>query len=238
MPDQIDQIVLRYGLNPQQIPARAYVRSGRLPFRVVNGSVGYINLLDALNSWQLVRELHKATGIASATSFKHVSPSGAAVGLRLSESLQKAYRVEDIELSPVAAAYARARGTDRVCSFGDWVAVSDIVDVSLARLLQREVSDGIVAPGYEPEALEILSRKQKGTYVILQIDSDYMPPSVQTREVFGVTLEEKRNDVYLDERIFQNVVTKNTNFTAAARRDALVALIMIQLQPLRGRRAR
>ncbi len=228
MPDQIDQIALRYGLNPQQIPARAYVRSGRLPFRVVNGSVGYINLLDALNSWQLVRELHKATGIASATSFKHVSPSGAAVGLRLSESLQKAYRVENIELSPVAAAYARARGTDRVCSFGDWVAVSDIVDVSLARLLQREVSDGIVAPGYEPEALEILSRKQKGTYIILQIDSDYMPPSVQTREVFGVTLEEKRNDVYLDERILQNVVTKNANFTDAARRDALVALITLK----------
>lgn len=228
MSDEIDQIVLRYGSNPHQIPARAYVRGGTLPFRVVNGSVGYINLLDALNSWQLVRELRESTGIPAAASFKHVSPSGAAVGLPLSESLRKAYRAEGIELSPVAEAYARARGTDRVCSFGDWVAVSEIVDVPLARLLQREVSDGIVAPGYESEALTILSRKREGAYVILQVDSDYTPPSLQTREVFGITLEEKRNDVCLDETVLQNVVTKNANFTEAGRRDALIALITLK----------
>jgi phosphoribosylaminoimidazolecarboxamide formyltransferase / IMP cyclohydrolase len=166
MPDEISQ---RYGSNPHQTPARAYVRADNLPFRILNGSVGYINLLDALNSWQLVRELRQATGLAAAASFKHVSPSGAALGLPLSEPLQKAYRVEDLELSPVASAYARARGADRLCSFGDWVAVSDMVDIPLARLLQREVSDGIIAPGYEAEALAILSQKKQGGYVILQL---------------------------------------------------------------------
>jgi len=223
-----DEIPLRYGSNPHQTPARAYMRSGDLPFRMLNGSVGYINLLDALNSWQLVHELRQATGLTSAASFKHVSPSGAALGLPLSEPLRKAYRVEDLELSPVATAYARARGADRLCSFGDWVAVSDRVDIPLARLLQREVSDGIIAPSYEAEALSLLSKKKQGGYLILQMDPDYEPPPVQTREVFGVTLEEKRNDACLDQNALKNVVTRNAEFTAAAQRDALVALITLK----------
>ena len=223
-----DEIPLRYGTNPHQTPARAYVRDGNLPFRILNGSVGYINLLDALNSWQLVRELRQATGLVAAASFKHVSPSGAAVGLPLSEPLLKAYRVEDLELSPVAIAYARARGADRLCSFGDWVAVSDVVDIPLAHMLQREVSDGIIAPGYESKALSILSNKKQGGYVILQMDPDYEPPAVQTRDVFGVALEEKRNEARLDQSALHNVVTRNAEFTLAARRDALIALITLK----------
>ena len=223
-----DEIPLRYGSNPHQTPARAYARVGNLPFRILNGSVGYINLLDALNSWQLVHELRQATGLASATSFKHVSPSGVGLGLLLSEPLRKAYRVEDLDLSPVAIAYARARGTDRACSFGDWVAVSDVVDIPLARLLQREVSDGIIAPRFEAEALSILSKKKQGGYVILEMDRDYEPPPVQARDVFGVTLEEKRNDSRLDQSALKNVVTRNAGFTAAARRDALVTLITLK----------
>ncbi len=223
-----NEISLRYGTNPHQAPARAFVRDGQLPFRVLNGRVGYINLLDALNSWQLVRESHQATGLSSAASFKHVSPSGAGVGLPLSESLRKAYRVEDLELSPVAAAYARARGTDRLCSFGDWVAVSDVVDVSLAHLLQREVSDGIIAPGYDAEALATLSKKKGGAYVVLEIDPDYEPQPTQSRDVFGVTLEEKRNDLRLDRSVLENIVTKNSEFTDEARRDLLIALITLK----------
>src|SRR5215204_3500940 len=223
-----DEIPLRYGSNPHQTPARAFVRAGELPFRVLNGSVGYINLLDALNSWQLVRELRRATGLVSAASFKHVSPSGAALGLPLSEPLRKAYRVADLELSPVATAYARARGADRLCSFGDWVAVSDVVDLHLARLLQREVSDGIIAPGYEAEALSALSKKKQGGYVILEMDPHYEPPPVQTRDLFGVTLEERRNEARLDQGSLDNVVTGNAGFTEAARRDALVALITLK----------
>lgn len=223
-----DETTLRYGSNPHQTLARAYVRSGQLPFRVLNGRVGYINLLDALNSWQLVRELHQATGLPSTASFEHVSPSGVGLGIPLSEPLQKAYRVEALDLSPVAIAYARARGADRVCSFGDWVAVSEVVDASLARLLQREVSDGIIAPGYETEALSILSRKKEGAYVVLEMDRDYQPPPIQARDVFGVTLEEKRNDVDLDLSVLQNVVTKNVEFTEAGRRDALVAMITLK----------
>jgi phosphoribosylaminoimidazolecarboxamide formyltransferase / IMP cyclohydrolase len=223
-----DEIPLRYGSNPHQTPARAYARSGSLPFRILNGSVGYINLLDALNSWQLVRELRQATGLAAATSFKHVSPSGVGLGLPLSEPLRRAYRVEDLELSPVAMAYARARGADRVSSFGDWVAVSDVVDIPLARLLQREVSDGIIAPRFEAEALSILSKKKQGGYVILEMDRDYEPPPVQARDVFGVTLEEGRNDSRLDQGALKNVVTRNAEFTAAARRNALVALITLK----------
>lgn len=228
MSEMPDEIPLRYGSNSHQTPARAYARTGDLPFRILNGNLGYINLLDALNSWQLVRELHQATGLASATSFKHVSPSGAGLGLPLSQPLRKAYRVEGLDLSPVAAAYARARGTDRVCSFGDWVAVSDVVDMQLAALLRREVSDGIIAPGYEVEALSILSKKKQGAYVILEMDRDYEPPPVQARDVFGVTLEEKRNDVRLDQSVLKNVVTRNAQITAAARRDALVALITLK----------
>src|SRR4030095_5263578 len=223
-----DEISLRYGTNPHQTPARAYARVGKLPFRILNGSVGYVNLLDALNSWQLVHELRQATGLASATSFKHVSPSGAGLGLPLSEPLREAYRVEDLDLSPVAMAYARARGTDRVCSFGDWVAVSDVVDIPLARLLQREVSDGIIAPGYEAEALSILSKKKQGGYVILEMDQNYEPPTVQSRDVFGVTLEEKRNDSRFDHGSLKHVVTRNAEFTEAARRDALITLITMK----------
>ena len=223
-----DEIPLRYGSNPHQMPARAYVCDGKLPFRILNGRVGYINLLDALNSWQLVRELRQATGLASAASFKHVSPCGAALGLPLLEPLRKAYRVDDLELSPVAMAYARARGADRVSSFGDWVAVSDVVDIHLARVLQREVSDGIIAPRYEAEALSILSKKKQGEYVILEMDSDYEPHPIQAREVFGVTLEEKRNQARLDQVALKTVVTRNAEFTATARRDALVALITLK----------
>jgi phosphoribosylaminoimidazolecarboxamide formyltransferase / IMP cyclohydrolase len=226
--DMRDEIPLRYGLNPHQTPARAYVRDGSLPFRVLNGSVGYINLLDALNSWQLVLELKLAADLPAAASFKHVSPSGVALGLPLTDLLRKAYRVADLDLSPIATAYSRARGADRLCSFGDWVAVSDVVDISLAHVLAREVSDGIIAPGYEAEALSILSRKKEGTYVILQMDPEWVPTSVQTRDVFGVTLEEKRNDTRFDQRTLKNVVTRNAEFTAAALRDALVALITLK----------
>jgi phosphoribosylaminoimidazolecarboxamide formyltransferase/IMP cyclohydrolase len=223
-----EEIPLRYGSNPHQTTARAFARSGNLPFRVLNGSVGYINLLDALNSWQLVHELHQVTALPAAASFKHVSPSGVALGLPLSEALRKAYRVEDLELSPVATAYARARGTDRICSFGDWVAVSHIIDMPLAQLLRREVSDGIIAPGYEAEALSMLSSKKQGGYVILQMDPDYEPRPVQTREVFGVTLEEQRNEVRFDHTTLKNVITRSAEFTAAAWRDAMVALITLK----------
>ena len=223
-----DEIPLRYGSNPHQTPARAYVRADHLPFQILNGSVSYINMLDALNSWQLVHELCQVTGLPAAASFKHVSPSGAALGLPLSESLQKAYRIEDLELSPVALAYARARGADRLCSFGDWVAVSDVVDIPLAHLLRREVSDGIIAPGYEAEALAILSQKKQGGYVVLQMNPDYEPPPLQTREVFGVILEEQRNEARFDQNALKDVVTKNVAFTEAARRDALVALITLK----------
>jgi phosphoribosylaminoimidazolecarboxamide formyltransferase/IMP cyclohydrolase len=221
-----NELELRYGCNPHQVPARA--RAGRLPFTVLNGSLGYINLLDALNSWQLVRELHSITGNIAAASFKHVSPSGVALGLPLSEPLRKACRVEDLELSPVASAYARARGTDRLCSFGDWVAISDTVDVSLARLLQREVSDGIAAPGFEPEALSILSKKKQGKYIILEMDGDYVAPELETRDVFGVAIEQRRNDVRLDAEVLRTIVTKYMNWPAAARRDALVALTTLK----------
>jgi phosphoribosylaminoimidazolecarboxamide formyltransferase / IMP cyclohydrolase len=223
-----NELSLRYGCNPHQIPARAYPRTDRLPFNVLNGSLGYINLLDALNSWQLVRELRDIAGDIAAASFKHVSPSGVALGLPLSETLRKAYRVEDLELSPAASAYARARGTDRLCSFGDWVAISDTVDVSLARLLQREVSDGIVACRYEPEALAILSKKKQGKYTILEMDEDYVAPELETRDVFGVAIQQRRNGIRLDAEVLRAVVTKNTDWPAAARRDALVALTTLK----------
>jgi phosphoribosylaminoimidazolecarboxamide formyltransferase/IMP cyclohydrolase len=223
-----NELELRYGCNPHQIPARAYPRTERSPFTVLNGSLGYINLLDALNSWQLVHDLHGITGDIAAASFKHVSPSGVALGLPLSETLRKACRVEDLDLSPVASAYARARGTDRLCSFGDWVAISHTVDVSLARLLRREVSDGIVAPGYEPEALAILSEKKQGKYTILEMDEDYVAPELETRDVFGVAIEQRRNDIRLDAEALGTIVTKNMNWPAAARRDALVALTTLK----------
>src|SRR3954471_13963626 len=182
-----DELTLRYGCNPHQTPARIYMESGPLPIRVLNGSPGYINLLDGFNSWQLVRELRQTLGLAAAASFKHVSPAGAAVGLPMSDALRKASAAEGIELSPLATAYARARGADRLCSFGDWIALSDTVDVPTAELIRREVSDGVIAPGYQPAALEILSKKQGGRYRVVEIDPSYEPEARETREVFGIS---------------------------------------------------
>src|SRR4030088_1965402 len=191
-----NELTLRYGCNPYQKPARVFAKEGNLPFTVLNGAPGYINLLDALNSWQLVRELRQTLGLPAAASFKHVSPAGAAVGLPLSDVLRQAYFVgASAELSPLASAYARARGADRVCSYGDWVALSDAVDLSTARLLRREVSDGVIAPRFEPDALEILNKKRGGRYTILQIDPDYEPPDMERRDVFGITFEQRRNGV-------------------------------------------
>ena len=222
------ELTLRYGMNPHQTPARAFVESGSLPFEVRNGSPGYINLLDALNSWQLVRELKAATGLAAAASFKHVSPAGAAVAVPLSETLAKAYFVDGVELSPLATAYARARGADRISSFGDWVAVSDEVDEPTARLIRREVSDGIIAPGFTGEALELLSKKQNGRYCMLEVDPAYTPNPVDRRTVFGVTLEQGRNEVEAGPGQLANVVTKNKTIPDAARRDLIVALAVLK----------
>jgi phosphoribosylaminoimidazolecarboxamide formyltransferase / IMP cyclohydrolase len=199
-----------------------------LPFTVLNGAPGYINLLDALNAWQLVRELKQVLGLPAAASFKHVSPAGAAVGLALSDTLRQAYFVGKDELSPLAAAYARARGADRVCSYGDWVALSDRVDVSTARLLRREVSDGVIAPDFEPEALQMLKTKRGGRYTVLQIEPGYEPPALETREVFGVTFEQRRNAVVPDESLLTNVVTRRREIPASARRDMLLALITLK----------
>jgi len=201
------QIELKYGCNPHQKPAQMIIKSKPVPFRLLNGTPGYINILDALGAWQLVRELRLATGLPSAASFKHVSPAGAAIARPLTEEFRKSQMLPKVDLSPVATAYARARGGDRMSSFGDAVAVSDKVDVSLAKLLKREVSDLIIAPDYEPEALKILKTKKKGSYNIFQIDPEYEPPEIENREVFGFTLRQKRNDVNIDKSIFQNVVT-------------------------------
>jgi phosphoribosylaminoimidazolecarboxamide formyltransferase/IMP cyclohydrolase len=222
------ELLLRYGCNPHQTPARAYARAGELPFEVLNGSAGYINLLDALNSWQLVRELKRAVGMPAAASFKHVSPSGAAVGRPMSEVLRRACRVDDLDLSPLATAYARARGTDRLCSFGDFVALSDTVDLPTAQLIRREVSDGIIAPAYEPEALALLSAKKGGKYAVLQIDAAYEPPAQESREVFGVTLEQRRNDLQINPAMLQNIVTHEREFPAPAVTDALIAMIALK----------
>lgn len=224
----MDELRLRYGVNPHQKPARAFVRSGRLPIVVRNGAPSYINLLDALNAWQLVRELHAVLGLAAAASFKHVSPAGAAVGAPLDERLRRAYLVDDLELSPLAAAYARSRGADRVASFGDWAALSDRVDLATARVLRREVSDGVVAPGYEDDALELLREKQDGRYVALEIDPAHEPPSLETREVFGVTLEQARNTVVPAREALQNIVTRSTALPDTAARDLLVALVTLK----------
>jgi phosphoribosylaminoimidazolecarboxamide formyltransferase/IMP cyclohydrolase len=221
-------MTLRYGCNPHQTPARAYVREGELPFQVLNGGAGYINLLDALNAWQLVRELKRAIGLPAAASFKHVSPSGAAVATPMSDALRRACRVEDLDLSPLATAYARARGTDRLCSFGDFVALSDTVDLPTAQLIRREVSDGVIAPGYEPEALALLSTKKNGKYVVLQIDPAYEAPQMEAREVFGVTLEQRHNDLQLSPSMLQNVVTRERAFPASAVSDAMMAMITLK----------
>jgi phosphoribosylaminoimidazolecarboxamide formyltransferase/IMP cyclohydrolase len=224
----LDALALRYGINPHQTPARVSAAGG-LPFSVRNGAPGYINLLDALNGWQLVRELRSVTGLPAAASFKHVSPAGAAIGLPLSESLRRAYFVgERDELSPLASAFARARGADRVCSYGDWVALSDAVDLPTARLLRREVSDGVIAPGFEPAAFELLKAKRGGRYTILQVSSDFEPPAMETRQVFGVTFEQRRNDVVPNPALLERVVTRRQDLSDAARRDMLVGLITIK----------
>lgn len=222
------ELTLRYGCNPHQKPARVYHPSGTLPFEVLNGAPGYINLLDALNAWQLVRELKAVLKLPAAASFKHVSPAGAAVATPLSDALKKAYFVDDLELSPVATAYARARGADRLSSYGDWAALSDPVDVSTARLLRRESSDGIVAPGYDPEALEILKGKKEGKYVVIQIDPGYEPPEMETREVFGVAMEQRRNDHIFGPEHLKNVVTKNKAVSPEAQRDMILATIVLK----------
>ncbi len=222
-------LLLRYGMNPQQTPARVFMRDGsELPIHVLGGSPGYINLLDALNAWQLVRELKTATGLPGAASFKHVSPAGAAVGVPIDETLRQIYFVEDLELSPLAAAYARARGADRLCSFGDFIALSDTVDVPTARLIAREVSDGIIAPGYEPEALEILKKKKAGKYAIIQIDPAYEAPATETRDVFGITFEQGRHARAVTTADFENIVTKNKHLPPSAVRDLQIAWIVLK----------
>lgn len=219
---------LRYGCNPHQTPARIFVENGELPIRVLNGSPGYINLLDALNSWQLVRELRQALDLPAAASFKHVSPAGAAVGVPLSETLKKIYFVEDMELSPLGAAYARARGADRMSSFGDWAALSDIVDVATAQLIGREVSDGVIAPGFEDEALVILREKKGGKYNVVQIDPQWEPDDAERREVFGVTFEQKRNSCVPGLDLLDDIVTENRNLPDSARRDLVVAMVSLK----------
>ncbi len=222
------ELALRYGCNPHQIPAKVYTKNGTLPFKVLNGAPGYINLLDALNSWQLVKELRQVLNQPAAASFKHVSPAGAAIGQPLSDVLKKSYGVEDLELSPLACAYARARGADRLSSFGDWVALSDIVDVPTARLLNREVSDGVIAPGYEPEALDILRKKQKGRYIILEMDAHYEPEEIERREVFGVTFEQKRNTALANVEWLRNIPTAKKDLPETAQRDLLLSLVTLK----------
>ncbi len=223
---------LKYGCNPNQKPAKIYMEDGSdLPIEILCGRPGYINFLDAFNSWQLVKELKEALGLPAVTSFKHVSPTSAAVGIPLSDTLKKACFVDDIEGlddSPLACAYARARGTDRMCSFGDWVALSDVCDVTTAKMIKREVSDGIIAPGYEPEALEILKQKRKGNYNIVKIDPDYVPAQQEKKQVFGITFEQGRNNFKINSELLKNVVTKNKNLPESAVRDLIVALITLK----------
>ena len=224
----MEELELKYGCNPNQKPAKVFVKDGQLPFKVLNGKPGYINLLDAMNSWQLVQELKEATGLPAAASFKHVSPAGAAVSAPLSETLQKVYFVEGIELSPIATAYIRARGADRMSSYGDFVALSDECDAQTASFLAREVSDGIIAPSYSDEALKILKTKRKGTYLVLQMDSSYKPAALEQKEVFGVTFEQQRNDIKITEDCLNDIPTKNKNMTPEAKRDLLIALITLK----------
>jgi phosphoribosylaminoimidazolecarboxamide formyltransferase / IMP cyclohydrolase len=224
----MQELKLRYGCNPHQAPARVFVSEGQLPLRVLSGAPGYINLLDALNAWQLVRELRSSLGLPAAASFKHVSPAGAAVGVPMSDATARASFVEDLVLSPLATAYARARGADRLCSFGDWAALSDVVDVPTANILRREVSDGVIAPGYEPEALEILKAKRKGSYCVIEIEPTYDAPESEVREVFGLSFEQRRSQVVPGPEHLVNVVTANKNLPEAAKRDLLLALITLK----------
>lgn len=224
------ELELKYGCNPNQKPARIYMADGKdLPIKVLCGRAGYINFLDAFNGWQLVKELKKATGLPAATSFKHVSPAGAAVGLPLDETLAKIYWVDDMgELSPLACAYARARGADRMSSFGDFISLSDVCDVATAKLIKREVSDGVIAPGYEPEALELLKQKKKGNYAIIEIDPNYEPAPIEHKEVFGITFEQGRNELVIDDELLSNVVTENKEITEQAKIDLAIALITLK----------
>ena len=223
------EIELKYGVNPNQKPARIFMEEGELPLKVLCGHPGYINFLDALNGWQLVSELKRATGMAAATSFKHVSPAGAAVGEPLSDTLRQMYFVApDAELSPLACAYARARGADRLSSFGDFISLSDVCDVPTARLIAKEVSDGVIAPGYEPEALEILKGKRKGNYNVIQIDESYVPAALERKMCYGVTFEQGRNALELNESLLANIVTENKELPAEAKRDLLIALIALK----------
>ena len=223
------ELELKYGCNPNQKPSRIYMKDGELPIEVLNGKPGYINFLDAFNGWQLVKELKKATGLPAATSFKHVSPAGAAVGLPLTEVERKIYWVDDMgELSPLASAYARARGADRMSSFGDFISLSDVCDVDTAKLIKREVSDGIIAPGYEPEALEILKAKKKGNYAVIKIDPDYVPNPVETKDVYGITFEQGRNELVINEELFANIVTENKEIPESAKIDLAIAMITLK----------
>lgn len=225
MPKELE---LKYGCNPNQKPAKIFIKNGNLPIEILNGKAGYINFLDALNSWQLVKELKKATGLPSAASFKHVSPAGAAVGLPLSDILKKVYFVDDLELSPLANAYARARGADRMSSYGDFIALSDICDVETATLIAREVSDGVIAPGYTNEALEILKSKRKGNYTIIKIDANYIPEPIEHKDVFGITFEQGRNDLLIDDSLLQNIVTENKELPNNAKIDLIISLITLK----------
>ena len=226
------ELALKYGCNPNQKPSRIFMTEGELPIEVINGRPGYINFLDAFNAWQLVKELKAATGLAAAASFKHVSPAGAAVGLPLSDTLKKIYFVDDVlglDESPIACAYARARGADRMSSYGDFVALSDTCDAITAKLLKREVSDGVIAPDFTPEAIEILKDKRKGTYNVIKIDSTYVPEPIERKQVFGITFEQGRNEIKLDDdALFENMPTQNKTFTPEAKRDLIIALITLK----------
>ena len=224
------ELELKYGCNPNQKPSRIFMENDReLPITVLSGRPGYINLLDALNGWQLVKELKEATGLPAATSFKHVSPAGAAVGLPMDEVLRKIYWVDDLgELSPLACAYARARGADRMSSFGDFISLSDVCDVDTARLIKREVSDGVIAPGYEPEALEILKQKKNGNYNVIQIDPDYEPEALERKQVFGVVFEQGHNNLKIDKTLLEHIVTKEKELPEDAARDLLISLIVLK----------
>lgn len=222
------ELQLKYGCNPNQVPSRVYMKNGELPFEVLSGRPGYINLLDALNGWQLVKELKAATGLPAATSFKHVSPAGAAVGTPLSDTLKKIYFVDDVEMTPMANAYARARGADRMSSFGDFIALSDKCDKSTALLIKKEVSDGIIAPSYSDEALEILKAKKNGNYCILKVDPSYKPESIECKDVFGVTFEQGRNELPINEDLLADIVTDNKEMPDSAKRDLLISLITLK----------
>ncbi|MEG0741881.1 MAG: phosphoribosylaminoimidazolecarboxamide formyltransferase [Clostridia bacterium] len=225
----MNELELKYGCNPNQKPARIFMEQGELPIAVLCGKPGYINFLDAFNGWQLVRELKRATGLPAAASFKHVSPAGAAVGLPLSDTLRRIYFVpQGAELSPLASAYARARGADRMSSFGDWICLSDVCDVPTAMLIKPEVSDGVIAPGYEPDALEILKQKRKGNYNIVQIDPAYEPPKLERKDVYGITFEQNRNELFIDDAFFANVVTANKALTEGAKRDLAISMITLK----------